>query len=71
MNGFTGYPFSGSSIRKVWLLIKIPISFKVVFDQAFLTSSGDLVDSETFLGSGMKCDTYDPDSPKVGNELFN
>ena len=26
--------------------------------------------SEKFLGSGMKCDTFDPDFPKVGNELF-
>ena len=70
MHGFTGSPFYRSSIRKFWLLIKFFISFKVSFNQAFLTSSGNLVTSEKFLGSGIKCDTYEPDYPKVGYALF-
>ena len=71
MHGVTGYPFSGSSIRSVLFLIKILISFKFSFNQDFLTSAGDLMTSEKLLGCGMRCDTYEPDYPKVGNELFN
>ena len=37
----------------------------------FLTSTGNMVTSEKFLGYGIKRDTFDPDSSKVGNELFN
>ena len=55
----------------VCFLIKFLISFKVAFNQAFLTSDGNLVTYEKFLGSGVKCDTYDPDYPKVGNVLFS
>ena len=36
-----------------------------------MNSTGNLVTPEKFLGSGIKCDTSDPDSPKAGNELFN
>ena len=43
----------------------------VEFIQASLTSVGNLVNSEKFLVSDMKCDTSEPDSPKVDNELFN
>ena len=32
---------------------------------------GNLVTSTKCLGSGKKCDTYDTDSPKLGNEFFN
>ena len=44
--------------------------FKVSFNQAFLTSAGNLVTSAKFLVSGMKCDTSETDYPKSGNELF-
>ena len=56
---------------KVWLLIKFLISFKVAYSQACLKYYGSLVTSAKFLGSGMKCDTSDPDYPKVNNELFH
>ena len=71
MCGVTGSPLYGSSITKVLLLVKFLISFKVYFNQAFLKYADNLVTSENFLGSGMKCDTSDPDSPKVGNSFFN
>ena len=61
-----GYPF-----RNVWLLITFLISFKFSFNQSFLTSDGNTVTSAEFLGSGMKCDTSEPDYPNVGNALFN
>ena len=67
MYGVTGSPFSGPSIRKVWFMITILISFKVASTKAFLTSAGNLVTSEKVLGSGMECDTSEPDSPKIGN----
>ena len=70
MHGVTGYPFYGSSTIKVWLFIRFLISFKDVFNQAFLEPDGNLVTSE-ILGYVMKFDTSDPDSTKVGNELFN
>ena len=47
------------------------IYFKVAFNQAFLKSAGNLVTSTKFLGFGMKCATYEPDSPKADNRLFN
>ena len=71
MHGTTGYPLYGSSIRKVCLLIKVLISFKVAFNQSFLTSDGNLVTSSKLLGYEMKCDTSDPDSTKLGNALFS
>ena len=46
------------------------ISFKVAFKQVFLTSAGNMVTSEKVLGTVMKCDTSDPDYPKVGNVLI-
>ena len=36
-----------------------------------MASTGNLATSGKLLGYEMKCDTYDPDSPKVGNELFS
>ena len=30
-----------------------------------------MINFTKFLGSGMKCDTYDPDSTKAGNEIFH
>ena len=66
MYGVTGSSFAGSSIRKIWFSIQFLIYFKVAFDQAFLTYS-----SAKFMGSGMKCDTSEPDSTNSGNELFN
>ena len=47
------------------------ISFKVAFYQAFLVSASNLVAYKKFLGSGMKCDTSEPDYPKVGNSFFS
>ena len=66
-----GYPFYESFIGKLLLSIKFVISFKVSFNQDFLTYAGNLVTSENFLGYGMKCDIYEPDSTKLGNALFN
>ena len=37
----------------------------------FLTSSGNLVTSAKFLGSGMKYDNFEPGYPKVGNGFCN
>ena len=71
MYDVTGYTFYRSYIRKVLLLIKFLDSFKVAFNQAFLTSAGNLVNSEKFLGSKMKCDTSEPEFTKLGNEFFN
>ena len=71
MHGVTDSTFSGSSIIKVLLLVMFLISFKVSFNTEFSTSAGNLVTSTKFLGSGMKCDNSEHDSPKVGNELFN
>ena len=51
-------------------MINILISFKVSFNQSFLIYSGNLVASEKFLGSGMKCDTSKPNYPKVVNVFF-
>ena len=71
MYGFNGSPVHGWSIRKILLLIIFLICFKAAFNQACLASAGYLTTSEKFIGSGAKCDTSDPDSTKVGNELFN
>ena len=70
MHGVTVYPFSESSIRKVVLLIFL-IYFKVAFNQAFLKYAGNIVTYAKLLGSGIKCDTSDPDSPKVGNAIVS
>ena len=67
---FTGSPFIGSFIRKVWLLIRFLIFFKVAFSQDFLTSSGNLVTSEKLLGYDMKWETSEINYYKDGNELF-
>ena len=70
MHGVTVYPFSESSIRNVVLLIFL-IYFKVAFNQAFLKYAGNLGTYAKLLGSGLKCDTSETDSPKVVNELFD
>ena len=57
--------------KGLFFFIIILISLKVAFIQAFLTSAGNMVASEKFLGYGIKWDTSDPASPKVGTELFN
>ena len=67
MHGFTEYLFSGLLIIKVLFLNKSLIYFKVAFNPAFLTSAGN---SCKLLGSAIKCSTYEPNYPKVGNELF-
>ena len=54
-----------------WLLNKCLISFKDAFNQAFLASAGNLVTCAKFLGSIMKCDTYETDYPKVFNTSFS
>ena len=71
MHGVTVSPLSGSSIIKAQSLIIFLIIFKVYFNQDFLTRAGYMVTSEEFLGSGMKHDTSDLYSTKVGNELLN
>ena len=63
----TGSILFGSSIRKFWLLIRFLISFRVAFSQCFFLLSDNFVTSEKFLGSGMKWETSDPDSPRGGN----
>ena len=60
VHAITGSPFSGSSIRKVWLLIKFLISFKVAAKQAILISSGYFGTAAKFLASGIKCDNTLP-----------
>ena len=70
MHVFNGYPFSGSSIRNLWLLINFLIYFKVALIQAFLTSGDNLVNSVKLQVSGMKCDTSDPDSQKFPCGIF-
>ena len=71
MHGVTGSPLSVSYIRKVLLLNKFLISFKVSFNQYILTSAVNLVTSAKSLGYGMKCDNSDPYFTKAGNELCN
>ena len=66
MHGVTVSPFSGYSTRKVWFLIRSLISLRVAFSQGLFMSSDNLVDSEKFLGYGMKWEIYEPDSPKCG-----
>ena len=70
INGVTGYTFLGSSIRKVLLLSRFLIFFKVAFSQYFFTPAGNMVTSAKLLGSGTKWDTYETDSPKLDNTLF-
>ena len=45
-------------------------SLKIGFSLSFLKAAGNLVNSEKFLGSGIKCDTSEPGSTNVSNELF-
>ena len=65
MHGVTGSPSFWSSIRKVLLLIIFFISLRVAFIQGFLIFSDNCFTSEKFLGSGMKWETSEPDSPKL------
>ena len=64
-------PSMGHPFVKVLLLIQFLISFKVAFNQSFLTSAGNLVTSEKFLGSEMKCDTSENDYTKLSYALFS
>ena len=52
-------------------MIKMLIYLKVDFNQSFFTYTVNLATSSKFLGSGIKHGTSEPDSTKVGNELFN
>ena len=70
MHGVTGSPFYMLSIGNILLLINVLIFFRVDFNQAFLTSAGNIVSSEKFLGSGIKFDTFETDYTKVVNEIF-
>ena len=70
MHGVTVFYFFGFYIRKFWLLNIRLIYFKITFSLSFFTSSGNLVTSYKFLGSGMKWYTSDPNSPGELNELF-
>ena len=67
MHGVTDSPYFWSSIRKVWLLIRLFISFRVAFILGFLIFFDNFVISEKFLGYGMKWETSEPDSPKAVN----
>ena len=53
------------------MLIEFLISFKVAFGISFLTCAGNLVTGEKCLGSGLECDTAEPDSLKLGDSLFS
>ena len=64
IHGVTGSP------TKDLFLIRFFIYFKVYFNQAFLTSTGNLMNNTKFLGYGMKCETSDPDYTKVVNAFF-
>ena len=46
------------------MLIRLVISLRVAFIQGFLMFSENCVTSAKFQGSGMKWETYEPDSPK-------
>ena len=63
-------PSLGSLLERsdCWLVFN---TFKIFFNQASFKYAGNLVTSEKFLGSGIKCDTYEPDSHKEVNALFN
>ena len=67
MHGVTGSPSFGSSIRKVWLLMRLFISLRVAFNQGFLIFSDNFVTSAKFLGYGMKWETSEPYPPKLFN----
>ena len=67
MHGVTGSPSFWSSIKKVWLLIIFFIYLRVAFRQGFFMFSDNFVTSAKFLGSGMKWETSEPDSPKGVN----
>ena len=64
MHGVTGPPSFCSSIREVLLLIRFFFSLRVAFSQGFLMFYDNFVTSAMFLGSGMKWETSEPDSPK-------
>ena len=66
IHGVTALSFFGSSTRKFWLLIRFLISLIVSFSQGFFMSSDNFVTSEKFLVSGIKWETYEPDSTKGG-----
>ena len=67
MHGVTGSHSFWSSIMKVWLLIRFFIFLRVSFSQGFFMFSDNLVTSEKFLGSGMKLENSEPESPKGVN----
>ena len=67
MHVVTGSLSFGSSIMKVWLLMRLFIYLRVAFNQGFLIFSDNFVTSANFLGSGMKWETSEPDSPKLVN----
>ena len=67
MHGVTGSPSFGSLIMKVWLLMIFFISLRFAFSQGFLIFYDNFVTSAKFLGSGMKWETFEPDSPKLVN----
>ena len=71
MHGVTGSYFFGFLTRKVLLLTRFLISLRVLFSQDSFMSSEKNLTSETFLGSGMKWETYEPDTPKGVNSCEN
>ena len=67
MHGVTGSPSFWFSISKVWLLIRFFISFRVSFSQGSFMFYDIFVTSSNFLGSEMKWETSELDSPKGVN----
>ena len=56
---------------EIWLLIIFLISFNNAFRQSFFDLCWKSGDFYKILGSGIKSDTSETDSPKYSNELFN
>ena len=71
IHGVTVSPLFGPSMRKVWFLIRFLISFRFAFSQGFFIWSDNFVTSAKFVGSGMKWETSEPDSPKGVNSCEN
>ena len=67
MHGVNGSPSFGYSIIKVWLLMRFFISLRVAYNQGFLIFSDNFVTSAKKLGSGMKWEASEPDSPELVN----
>ena len=70
MHGVTNFLLFGSFIINVLSLIIFYFLSKFLSTKPFEVAD-NLVTYAKFLGSGMKCDTSNPDYPKVGNGFLN